>query len=130
MTPLAPVERKGDFSVTRAAVSAFDIQKHRVVDCTFLGSGKYVGMADFTAIPDGMLLVREADGGDPGVMRFHKKIFPAVQRRPLNRYAFEKVDRLDGSTLLRSLPIHAVNVLREFRGVRLVGVLPYARFTQ
>ena len=61
------------------AVSALDIQIHRVADRAFLGSWKYVRMADFTAIPDGMLLVREGNIGDPRVMRFDGKILPALE---------------------------------------------------
>ena len=130
MTASAAVERKSDFPVTGTAVSAFDIPKHRVVERAFLGSWKYVGVAHFTAIPDGMLLVRETDIGNPRVMRFDGKIFPALERCPLDGQAFNKVGGSDDSNPLRSLPIHTVNAFREFRGVRLVLVSPYARLTQ
>ena len=70
VTPLAVVERECDLAMAGTAVPAFDIPKHREVDRAFRGTGEYFGMAEFTAVPDGMLLVREANGVNPRVTRF------------------------------------------------------------
>lgn len=80
MTSLAVVERECDLSVAGAAVSAFDIRKHREVDRAFRGTGEYFGVAEFTAVPNGMLLVREVNGMNPRVTRFERKILPALHR--------------------------------------------------
>jgi len=61
MTALAVVERERDLAVARPAKPAFDIGKHRVVDRAFWGSWEYVGVAEFTAVPDGVFLVRETN---------------------------------------------------------------------
>ena len=80
VTPLAVVERESDLSMAGTAVSAFDIRKHREADRAFLGSWEYFGMAEFTAVPDGMLLVREGNRVDPRETCFDGKIFPAPHR--------------------------------------------------
>lgn len=69
VTPLAVVERECDLSMAGTAVLAFDIRKHREVDRAFRGTGEDFGVAEFTAVPNGMLLVREANGVNPRVTR-------------------------------------------------------------
>lgn len=77
MTTLAVVERESDLTVAGATVSSFDIRKHREADRAFLGSWEYFGMAEFTAVPNGMFLVREANRVDPRITCFDGEIFPA-----------------------------------------------------
>ena len=62
VTRLAVVERESDLAMAGAAVLAFSISKHREMSRAFLRRGEYFGMAEFTAVPDGMLLVRELNG--------------------------------------------------------------------
>src|SRR5271157_218690 len=81
VTPLAVVERESDLSMAGTAVSGFDIRKHREADRAFRGTGEYFGVAEFTAVPNGMLLVREVNGVNPRVTRFERKILPARHRR-------------------------------------------------
>ena len=78
VTPLAVVEGESDLSMAGTAVSAFDIRKHGESDCAFRGRWEYFGMAEFTAIPDGMLFMREANGGDPWEPCLDGEIFPAL----------------------------------------------------
>ena len=85
VTPLAVVERKSDFPVAGTAVSPFDIRKHREVNRIFLGGREYFGMAQFTAVPNGMLLVRENDRVDPLVSCHDGKILPVLHLRLSNR---------------------------------------------
>ena len=80
VTLSAVVERESDLSMAGTAVSAFDIRKHRESDRAFLGKWKDFGMAEFTTVPDGMLLVGEANRVDPRVSCFDGKIFPAPHR--------------------------------------------------
>ena len=81
VTPLAVIERESDLAVAGAAVSPFDIGKHREVNRFFLGGREYFGMAQFTAVPNGMLLVRERDRVDPRVSGHDGKILPVLHFR-------------------------------------------------
>lgn len=67
MTRSAVVERECNLAMAGTAVFAFDIRKHRELDRAFRGTGEYFGVAEFTAVPNGMLLVREVDGVHPRV---------------------------------------------------------------
>jgi hypothetical protein len=63
------------------AVLAFDIRIHGVADRASVASREYFGVAEFTAVPDGMLLVREANGVDPRVTCCDRKIFSVLHLR-------------------------------------------------
>lgn len=81
VTSLAVIERESDLSVAGTAVSPFDIGKHREVNRFFLGGREYFGMAEFTAVPNGMLLVRERDRVDPRISGHDGKILPVLHFR-------------------------------------------------
>lgn len=81
VTSLAVIERESNFSVAGAAVSPFDIGKHREVNRFFLGGREYFGMAQFTAVPNGMLFMRERDRVDPPVSGHDGKILPVLHFR-------------------------------------------------
>ena len=115
VTATAIVERESDLSVAGAAVASFDVRKHRVSDRTFPASWEYFGVAEFTSVPDGMLLVREENGLNPRVACLDGEIFSVLHRPPFDGQAIEKIDRLDDSFVLGSLPIHAVLSLRKLR---------------
>ena len=81
MTTLAVIERESNLPVASAAVSPLNIRKHREVNRVFLGGREYFGMAEFTAVPNGMLLVRENDRVDPRVSGRDGKILPVLHLR-------------------------------------------------
>ena len=113
-----------------AAVFAFNVRKHRKAHRAFLGGREYFGMAQFTAVPDGMLLMREVNRFDPRVSCFNGKILPILHLRRFDRQTFNKIDGFDDPGFLRFLPIDAVNTLWEFRSKLLVPIFPYALFAQ
>ena len=84
MTRLAVVQRESDLAMAGAAVLAFSISKHREMSRAFLRRGEYFGMAECTAVPDGMLLVREVNGVNPRVTCFDGKILPVLHLRRLD----------------------------------------------
>src|SRR5271165_6736464 len=98
------------------AVASFNIVKHREPDSALLGRGEYLGMAEFTAVPDGMFLVGEVNGVNPRVACLDGKIFPALHGHFLGGYTFHKIDGFDDPRLLGFLPVHTVYALGEFRG--------------
>ena len=75
---MAVVERECHLSMTCTTVVAFKIGKHGEAERAFLGGWKYFGMAEFTAVPDGMLLVRKLNGVNPRKSGFDGKIFPVL----------------------------------------------------
>ena len=87
-------------------------------------------MAKLATVPDGVLLVREDDRMNPRQTRLNGKVLPGLHRRPLDGYAFHKIDRLDFPFTLRGFPIYAIGALREFGGERLVVVFPDALLAQ
>jgi len=99
-----------------SAVTSFDVGKHRVLGLGPARGWEYLRMAQFAAIPDGMLLMREGDGMDPFEARFYGKVRPALDVRFLDGYAWQKIDRLYKPSLLGSLPLNAVDSLWELRG--------------
>jgi len=113
MTRFAIVQRKGDLSTAGAAVSSFDVRKHREADRAFLGSGEYFGMAEFTAAPDGVLLVRELNWVKPLLSCFDGKILAAFHGRLSDGDTFHKSDRVDDPRFLRCVPIYTVGCLWE-----------------
>jgi hypothetical protein len=65
VTLLTVVERECDLQVTRSAVPPLDVGIHGVLDRRLLYGGKDLRMAEFTTIPDGVLLMREEHRIDP-----------------------------------------------------------------
>ena len=85
MAAVTLVERERHFSMAGATVSAFDVGKHRIAYRPFLGRWKYFGMAELAAVPQGMLLVGKHYRANPGIGRFHGKVFPAAHGRLFDR---------------------------------------------
>ena len=65
MASSAVTLREGNRAVTCAAVFAGKQINHAVLFRTFLDPDKYVRMAEFAAVPDGMFLMREDDLRNP-----------------------------------------------------------------
>ncbi len=78
MTTATVIERKGDLSMAGATASSFDVRKHREVDISFLGAREYFGVAQFTAVPDGMLLMRKLNRLDPWISWLDAEVFSVL----------------------------------------------------
>jgi hypothetical protein len=82
-------------------------------------------MAEFTAVPEGVLLVRKLDGMHPGIACLDGEILPLPHHRfSFDRDAVKKVDGMDDAGTLGDLPIYAIPAFRKLRGEFLVFVLP------
>ena len=87
-------------------------------------------MAEFAAIPDGVLLMGEEDGMHPCDARFDGEIFPALDLGFLDRDTFDEIDRLHDPGGLGRLPVNAIVRFGKLCGVRPVLVFPDAVLAQ
>jgi hypothetical protein len=121
VTSLAGDQREGDLIVANAAVFTPVNLKHGILRCA-LFYGEDVRMADLAPVPHGMFLMREYDRGYPGDICFDRKIFLRRYRCPLHRDAFDKIDRINESSVFRRFPIDTV-AKRFFLGILAANTL-------
>lgn len=95
MTPLAVVEGKRDLSMARAAIAPFYIGEHGVACGALFRGRKYFGVAELTAVPRGVLFVREDNRLDPGNRGLHGEVSAVLQWAPGSRNPFNKIYRLN-----------------------------------
>ena len=128
MTTGTAIERESNLQVTSTAMVAFKVGGHGVLHAGFLDRGKNLRMAELTAVPNRMLLMREEYRMYPHVAGLEGEVFSALDAGLLHCDAFDGVNRLHFPGAFSRFPIDAVNRFRERCSERLVLELANALF--
>jgi len=108
MTLLAISQGEGHVIVAETAVLLRGDLEHGVFCRALLDAREDIRMAEFTSVPEGMLLVGKDDVRHPEALRCNGKVLLHIQWEALYGYAGKKVNRPYEPPCLGRLPIDEI----------------------
>ena len=107
MATITVFQGESNRAVTGAAVFPLEDFRHGIVGKSFLTVEK-IRMAEFAAVPDRVLAVRENDVRHPVDLRLESEIALNLHPRLLDGDPFQLIDQFERTGFLRFLPVYAV----------------------